>query len=791
MSSDYNREMAQESAGVETDTGQHFIKDIIERDLKNGVHDTVITRFPPEPNGYLHIGHAKSIVLNFGLAKEYNGRCHLRFDDTNPETENWEYIESIKDAVDWLGYDWGQHLYFASDYFEQFYQYALKLIRDGNAYVDSLTEEEIRARRGSLDEPGTPSPYRDRSVEENLKLFREMREGKYGNGEHVLRAKIDMSASHLIMRDPVLYRIKHADHYRQGSDWCIYPMYDFAHPLEDAIEDITHSLCTLEFDTNRALYDWVLDHCLEEDALPTRPHQYEFARLNLSYTIMSKRKLRRLIEEEMVEGWDDPRLPTLMGMRRRGVPPEAIRTFCREVGVTRTESSVQMSHFEHVLRDDLNFRAPRIMGITDPIRVVVTNFPEDETDWIEAPYWPRDIDEEGTRKIPFSRVLYIDRDDFREDPPEGFHRLSPGREVRLRYGYFITCDEVIRDENGAITELRCSYDPETRGGGAPDGRSPKGTLHWVSADHALPAGIRLYNRLFEVARPDSGDRDYMDFLNPDSLTIRQGYVEPSVLDDPADQRYQFERVGYFWQDPEDSSPDALVFNQIVQLRDTWAEREEAERQAELERQRREKEREKERQRERSREGQGDPADDLTPEQHDRFREYREEFQLDHEDAAVIAREDELSEFFESALREYHAPLAVANWIVNRLMGVRKQIPLDDLLFGPEQFGRLVSLLEEEVITSRAADEVFEAMVESGGEPGDIVDQKGLRQISDEDALEPVIGEVMEEHPEEVAQYRAGKEALIGFFMGQVMQKTGGSANPKLAKQLLREKLSGD
>ncbi len=778
----------QNNRGTAADSSGNFIREIIDRDLAEGTHESVVTRFPPEPNGYLHIGHAKSIVLNFELARDYGGRCHLRFDDTNPETENQEYIDSIIDAVSWLGYDWGDHLYFASDYFEQFYEYALKLTRDGKAYVDSLSGEQIREYRGSLEEPGTPSPYRDRSVEENLKLFKAMRAGKYENGEHVLRAKIDMASPHLIMRDPLLYRIRHAHHYRQGNDWCIYPMYDFAHPLEDAIENVTHSLCTLEFDTNRALYDWVLENCLEEDELSARPHQYEFARLNLSYTVMSKRKLLTLIEEGNVDGWDDPRLPTLMGMRRRGVPAGAIRTFCREIGVTRTQSSVQMSHFEHVLRDDLNYRAPRILGVVNPVKVVITNYPEDETDWIEAPYWPRDIDREGSRKIPFTRHLYIDRDDFREDPPDGFHRLYPGNEVRLRYGYFITCDEVIRGNDGEITELRCSYDPETRGGGAPDGRSPKGTLHWVSADHALPAEFRQYDRLFTVGEPDAGEADYHEYLNPDSLRVRAGFVEPSLADAPTEERYQFERVGYFWQDPDDSAPDALILNEIVELRDSWAEQEEAERQAELERQRQEKELEKARQRRRSRAGQGDPAQDLSPEQEDRFVRYMDEFELDRENAAVIARDDELAEYFEETLSHHRAPVSVANWIVNRLIGVRKEVPLDDLPFGPEEFGTLVALRDQDVINSRAADAVFEQLASRGGDPEAIVDEQGLRQIHDSQALEPVIDQILGDHPEEVEQYRQGKEALLGFFMGQVMRETDGSANPELAKELLRQKL---
>ena len=771
------------------EAGKHFIREIIDRDLAEGKHETIVTRFPPEPNGYLHIGHAKSIVLNFGLAAEYGGLCHLRFDDTNPEKENQEYIDSIMDAVQWLGYDWGEHLYFASDYFERFYQYAVKLIRDGNAYVDSLNEEEMREFRGTVNTPGTPSPHRERSVEENLDLFEGMRAGKYANGEHVLRAKIDMASPHMILRDPLLYRIRHATHYRRGDAWCMYPMYDFAHPLEDAIEGVTHSLCTLEFDTNRVLYDWVLEHCLKEAALATRPHQYEFARLNLSYTVMSKRKLRRLIEEDRVGGWDDPRLPTLTGLRRRGVPAEAIRTFCQDLGVTRTESVVEMSHFEHVLRDDLNYKAPRINGVTEPLRVVVSNYPEAETEWIEAPYWPRDIDKQGARKIPFTRTLYLDRDDFREDPPSGFNRLAPGREVRLRYGYFITCDEVVKDADGEITELRCTYDPATRGGDAPDGRSPGGTLHWVSADHALPAEMRRYSRLFSTADPEGGAEEYTAFLNPESLVVSRGFVEPSIAGDPADQRYQFERVGYFWRDPEDSTPEKPVFNQIVPLRDTWAEQEEAERQAEIERKRLAKEREKEKQRQRSSAGERDPFELLNTDQKALARRYQQDLNLDRDDAAIIAREREVAGFFETAAAISHAPRLTANWVVNKLLSVLKEIPLGRLPFDANQFGRFVALVDDGVVSSRGADEVFDILVADGSDPEVIVDRENLRQIQDNDALKPVIEEVIAAHPDQVRRYREGKQALIGFFMGQVMQKTGGSANPEVAKKLLGEKLN--
>jgi len=769
----------------------NFIRDIIDEDLGAGTHgDRVVTRFPPEPNGYLHIGHAKSIVLNFGIARDYadraDTRCHLRFDDTNPETEDMEYVRSIKEAVRWLGFDWDEHCYHAADYFEQFYDYAVKLIKQGDAYVDSLSEEEIREYRGTVNKPGRPSPYRNRSVEENLDLFKRMKAGAFEDGEHVLRAKIDMRSPHMIMRDPLLYRIKHADHYRRGDTWCIYPMYDYAHPLEDAIEDVTHSLCTLEFDNNRRVYDWVLEHCLDEDELPARPHQYEFARLNLDYTIMSKRKLLRLVEEGNVKGWDDPRLPTIAGLRRRGVTPDAIVNFCEEIGVTRSESRVQMSHLEHTIRDDLNFKAPRVMAVLDPLKVTITNFPEDETDWIEAPHWPREIDKDDARAVPFSRTLYIERDDFREDPPEDFFRLAPGREVRLRWAYFITCDEVIRDEDGTVTELRCTYDPDTRGGDAPDGRSPDATLHWVSADHAVSAEIRSYDRLFDVPVPDDGDEDFTAHLNPDSLITTRGLIEPSITDMPADQRVQFERQGYFWPDPEDSAPDALVYNRIVSLRDTWAEDENET--VDMEAKRRAKEKAKERQRERSMAAQRDPVEDLSPSQRARFDRYRDTFGLSRKDAAVLASEDPLALFFEEVLETHDHPAAVANWILNELLGAVDERAPKHLSFDAAQFGRLIALIDEEVISKRAAREVLTEMLEHGADPEQVVEERNLEQIADTDALADVVDDVLDDNPDEVARYQDGETKLLGFFMGQVMQATRGTANPQLARELLQERL---
>jgi len=775
------------------DTRSNFIYNIIEEDLEAGTYgNRVVTRFPPEPNGYLHIGHAKSIVLNFGIKHDYADRadtqCHLRFDDTNPETESPEYVDSIKQAVQWLGYDWEEHEYYASDYFEQFYQYAITLIKQGDAYVDSLDEEEIREYRGTVEAPGTPSPYRDRSVEENLELFRKMKAGEFEDGAHVLRAKIDMSSPHMIMRDPLLFRIKHAHHYRQGDDWCLYPMYDYAHPLEDAIEDITHSLCTLEFDNNRRVYDWVLEHCLDEDELPSRPRQYEFNRLNLGYTVMSKTKLRHLIEEDLVDGWDDPRLPTISGLRRRGVPPSAIRAFCREVGVTRSQSRVQIGHFEHALRDDLNPKAPRVMAVLDPLKVVVTNWDADEVDWVDANHWPRDIDKDETRPVPFTRTFYIERDDFREDPPDDFFRLAPGREVRLRHAYFFACEEVVRDEDGTVTELRGTIDRDTRGATAPDGRSPTGTLHWVSASHGVPFKARLYDRLFEVPDPDAREAHFTKFLNADSLNVRTGVLEPAVRDLAANQRVQFERQGYFWPDPEDSTPDALVYNQIVPLRDTWGEDEDGLTQDELERRRREKEKRKERQRERSLKGKTDPVQSLSTAQYDRFERY-DDLGLSHNDAAVIARHEALADFFDAAREHYDAPSTLANWAVNELLGVVKDDrTVEDLPFGPNAFATLIRLVDTDAITTRGADAVFDVLLQDGGDPEAIVDEHDLRQVDDTDALRSTVHSVLDDYPDEVARYRDGKKGLIGFFMGQVMDATNGAANPELTRDLLQDEL---
>jgi glutaminyl-tRNA synthetase len=546
------------------DAPSDFIREIVAADLRSGKHQRVVTRFPPEPNGYLHIGHAKSICLNFGIAQEFGGVCHLRFDDTNPLKEDVEYVDSIQEDIRWLGFDWGDNLFYASDYFERLYGFAELLIRDGKAYVDSMSAEEIRAHRGTLTEPGRPGPYRDRPADESLDLFRRMRAGEFPDGTHVLRARIDMASPNLNMRDPVLYRIRRASHHRTGDAWCIYPMYDFAHPLSDAIEGITHSICTLEFEDHRPLYDWLVEHCRTE----TVPRQYEFARLNLNYTVMSKRRLLQLVTDGRVAGWDDPRMPTLSGLRRRGVPPEAIRAFAASVGVAKRNSTVDVGMLEHAIRDDLNRRSPRVMAVLRPLRVVIENWPAGRVDELDAVNNPEDPTM-GTRRVPFSGELWIEHDDFREVPPPKYFRLSPGREVRLRWGYFVTCTGVVKDDHGDVVEVRCTYDPETRGGNAPDGRKVKATIHWVSVAHAVDAEVRLYDRLFAVEEP--GGEDWLAQLNPESLEVLRGCkLEASLADAAPGSRWQFERMGYFCVDPSDSRPGAPVWNRTVTLKDTWA-----------------------------------------------------------------------------------------------------------------------------------------------------------------------------------------------------------------------------
>ena len=577
-----SRETTSENASPRPDTGpKNFVREIIADDVaQNRQGGQVVTRFPPEPNGYLHVGHAKAITVDFGMAEEFDGQCHLRFDDTNPATEDTEYVESIKRDIEWLGYDWGDHLYFASDYFQTLHDYAVQLIRDGKAYVDSLSAEQIREYRGNFYNKGKDSPYRERSVEESLDLFARMKQGEFEEGEHVLRAKIDMQSTNLNLRDPPLYRIRKTPHHRTGDTWCIYPMYDYAHSLSDAIEGITHSLCSLEFEDHRPLYDWCVEQLAERIAADfdhgRTPRQIEFARMELGYTITSKRKLRQLIEEGRVSGWDDPRMPTLSGLRRRGVTPEAIRNLCERVGLSKRDGVIDITLFEHAIREHLNAIVPRVMAVLRPLEVVIENFPEDHVEWFDAPLHPED-ESYGTRKVPLTRRVYVERGDFREEAPKKWYRLAPGREVRLRYACLITCRDVVKDESGQVVQLRCTWDPESRGGTSPDGRKVRGTSHWVSAEHARPAEVRLYDRLFAKENPldnkegteDEG-KTFLDHLNPDSLEVVTGArVEPYLADVQPGTRIQFERVGYFCVDL-DSTAEALVFNRTISLKDTWA-----------------------------------------------------------------------------------------------------------------------------------------------------------------------------------------------------------------------------
>ena len=787
------------STGTETEraaAGRDFIRSIIVSDLESGRHDHIVTRFPPEPNGFLHIGHAKSIVLNFGIAREFpNARCHLRFDDTNPETEDVKYVDSIIEDVRWLGFEYGEHLYFASDYFEQMYAFGEHLIGQGLAYVDSSSEEEIRDARGTVMEPGRPTKYRDRPADESLDLFRRMREGEFADGAHVLRARIDLASPNMLMRDPVLYRIRHSHHFRQGDAWCLYPLYDYAHPIEDALESVTHSLCTLEFENNREIYDWIVANVPRGEgdmAVPpdSRPRQIEFARLALDYTVMSKRKLLQLVNNGDVAGWDDPRMPTIAGLRRRGVTPESLRAFCELIGVAKANTRVDIAKLEYAIRDDLNQRAPRVMCVLRPLRVVVTNWPEGHVEQLDAPYWPHDVPKEGSRPVPFSRELYIERDDFAEDPPKGFFRLAPGREVRLRYGYIIRCDEVVKDDAGEVVELRCTYDPETKGGSAGAGRSVKGTLHWVSAEHAVPCEVRLYDRLFSEADPEAGDDgDFRAHLNPDSLVVvERAFVEPAVAGAEPGARFQFERLGYFTTDMIDSKPDALVFNRTVTLRDTWArvsggaaaksdgrpDRTSAPKRA-------------------KKHVPSDSADrPVARAKRDgalegRQRRLTAEMGIPAEQADVLTRDRALADFFDAAVAAGATPATVAKLLVNDMPREAREnvveLPVDG-----RAIGALAHMIDAAEISGNAAREVLAEMIERGGEPSAIVERRGLRQVSDESALRATVDDVIRENAGKVEEYRAGKTGLLGFFVGQAMARTRGQGNPAMLKAMIEEQL---
>lgn len=752
-----------------TRESNNFIEDIVERDNREGTYDgAVVTRFPPEPNGYLHIGHAKSICLNFGIANRFGGKCHLRFDDTNPETEDPEFVESIQNDVRWLGFDWGDNLFFASDYFDQLYDFAERLIEEGKVYVDSQSDEEIRENRGTVTEPGTDSPYRSRTSEENLQLFRDMRAGKYKDGEHVLRARMDMSSPNMKLRDPLLYRIKHSSHYRTGDAWCIYPMYDFAHPLSDAIEGITHSLCTLEFENNHPIYDWAVENVFEAP----RPQQYEFARLNMNYAVMSKRKLLRLVQEGYVDGWDDPRMHTIAGLRRRGYTPASIRDFSARVGVARANSRSDIGLLEYSIRDDLNMVAPRVMAVLNPLKIELTNYPEDKVEWLDAPLYPHDVPKEGTRKVPFGREVYIDRSDFQENPHKKFYRLSPGEEVRLRYGYIIRCTEVVKDAAGNVTSLKCTFDPESRGGDAADGRRVRGTIQWVEATNAVKFEARLYDRLFSVEDPEADVEDFTENLNPDSRVIlKDSLVEPYVMELDGDTRYQFEREGYFWQDPVDSKSDALVFNRIVSLRDSWEKVVKSNKgKAAGENNKKEKSRPEPK-------AETHKIED-TPE----VVAFSEEHGVTREVARQLLQSEAAARLHASAAAEapdLDAPLA--NWIVNELPEDAGDIAVGNLI-------ELLRLVEAGTIAHNTAKAIQGEVFETGVAPSHVVEREGLAQVSDTAKIAAAVAKVLEENTGKVEAYRSGKTGLIGFFIGQVVRSSGGKINPEIARSILEEQL---
>ncbi len=782
-----------------SEESRDFIRKMVASDVSAGVNGgSVATRFPPEPNGFLHIGHAKAICLDFGVAEEFGGTCNLRFDDTNPTTEDERYARAIEEDIRWLGFDWNGPSRYASDYFERLYGHAVQLIKDGLAYVDSSSEAEIREYRGTVTKPGRPSPHRDRPVEESLALFERMRSGEFEDGTHVLRARIDMAAPNMKMRDPLLYRIRHVTHYRTGDEWCIYPMYDWAHPLSDAIEGITHSLCTLEFLDNRTLYDWVVDNTRpdiesgEPGAWQPRPRQTESARLNLDYTVMSKRKLAELVSEGRVDGWDDPRMPTLAGLRRRGVRPEVIRRFCDLIGVAKADNRVDIGTLEHAIRDDLNRTAPRVMCVLRPLRVEIENYPEGKTEEMEAPYFPSDVGVEGSRKVPFSRVLLIERTDFEPDPPKGFYRLAPGREVRLRYAYLITCSDVVRDpETGEVVELRCTYDPETRGGSTPDGRKVRGTIHWVSCEESLPCEVRLYDRLFSEPNPEEAG-DFKAYLNPASLVTESGSrIEPSVAEDPVGTHYQFERLGFFIRDSDGVEEGRLVYNRTVELKDPWARRQVQDdlRLTEqvivkVEKANKEEAPAGEDTGRRAR----DEARASDPELAARFERDVSELGLPEEDADLLAGDVAVAELFEGALAVHDSPQGVANWIVNELLRELKDKEMESLPIGGKEIGRLVALVEDGTISGRTAKDVFARLVREGGDPREIVRAEGVEQISDPAELRAIVEGAIDGHPEQAARYRAGQSGLLGFFVGQVMRETGGRANPEVVQRLVREKL---
>ena len=744
---------------------KNFLRRVVEEDLNAGKYQKIVTRFPPEPNGFPHIGHAKSISINFGIAKEYQGYCNLRMDDTNPTTEDTQYVEALKDAVEWLGFEWDKEVRYTSDYFFKLYEYAIKLIKSGKAYVDSLPEEKMREYRGTVTQAGKRSKYAQRSVEENLDLLERMKKGEFKEGEHILRAKIDMASANMKMRDPLLYRIKHAHHFRAGDEWSIYPMYDFAHCLSDYIEGVTHSICTLEFENNREIYDWVLD-TLELE--PPRPYQHEFARLNINYTVMSKRKLLELVEKKVVEGWDDPRLPTIAGLRRRGYTPESILNFCEQIGVAKANSVVDVAQLEFSIRDDLNPKVPRVMCVLNPLKVTITNYEGNEK--LEASYFPHDVPKEGSRKLPFSNEVYIERDDFMENPSKGYFRLTPEQPVRLKHAYIIRCKEVIKDEQGNIVEIKAEYYPDSKSGADTSGIKVRSAIQWVEANNAKEIEVRLYDRLYHNEAPEG----IVD-INPNSLTvIKNALIEPAVITQKPDVRFQFERQGYFFADPIEHSEQTPIFNKIVSLKESSSKKKKTS-------QKKPKIQAKKVQID----GEVTP---MTPEEEAKFQKYTNRLKLNSEVANTLARDAQLSSFYEKALATHSSPITIANLVTNEVARELKSKSIDELKFTPQQIANLIKMVDEETISTKIAKQVFEEMSKSGKEPTQIVERKGLVQISDPAVLLPIIDEVMAKNPDNVEKFRAGNSKLFGFFVGQVLKATKGKGNPKIVNELVKERL---
>ncbi len=763
-----------------------FVREAIEDDLRTGRHDgRVVTRFPPEPNGYLHIGHAKAICLNFGVAEQYGGRCNLRFDDTNPLTEAVEYVDYIFRDVNWLGFSFGDRALYASDYFEEMYQLAEDLVGEGKAYVDHLSDEEIKEYRGSLGVPGRPSPFRTRTVEENLSLFREMRAGDAPDGSCVLRAKIDLGAANMKMRDPLLYRIRHARHHRTGDAWPIYPMYDWAHPISDGIEGVTHSICTLEFENNRELYDWVIHSTgVSERHGFSRPHQYEFARLNLDHTVMSKRELLTLVNEGYVSGWEDPRMPTIAAMRRRGIGPEAIRAFADLVGVAKVNSTVDIEKLEFCIRDDLNWTAPRVLGVLRPLKVTLTSWPEDTVEAMTGPYFPPDVGKPGERTIPLERQILIERDDFAVDPPAGYQRLAPGRTVRLRYGPCITFDEAVWDD-GDVVEVRCHHVPDSVGKNPP-GVKVSGVIHWVPATQSVPAVVRLYDGLFVTTRSDDGSGDE---LEPDLTVVVSGArLEPSLADAKPGSRWQLERVGYFVFDTEDTRPDAPILNRIVTLRDSWQGRAQTPAPtpapAPVERTGKTNTRPPRRSRIEYR-AEARVRDPLLA---DRFAAWPSRYGLGEGEVDLLTGDRPTGDLFEDAVGRGAPPDSVARWVINELPRELGDRPLDETPLTGLGLATLVQALKSGEITGSAAKDIFAEMVQRGGDPRQIIVERGLAQVSDEAAIASIVNEVLAANPEKVDLFLAGKTGLLGFFVGQVVRSSHGKANPQVVQRLLSARL---